>query len=448
MVDVRNTISLFKVPDIQAINIIGQFLDAFLFIYLIQNFFEPKKKTYRQKKYMIEVGSLFAILLFLTDWIMDNNFYSYMIVMMLFPFLYACIYFQGKIFIKVLICLIFFTMMYSLENLTVYFGYYISNNFFISMTIWRILFIFRRIIFKGVLFLTLRLLIIDVMRANAKLTNVYWYFMAAICVADYIIFEYILKHPVNDKIALTQGLILSVFCILVPIICYYMVSLVLKIGEIHKVTMAQTIWIETQQQHLKEMEDMQETMRQFRHDYKSHLFCIDALVVEKNYAELHQYLEELHQLPMETTEMIPYTKNNSLNLVLNQKRKTADKAGVDFQIQADMDADYSGKVQIYDLNALLSNLCDNAIEAASKVKNGKICLRLMKKKAYLKIEMENSTSGNVLEENPQFETSKKNKELHGMGIKIIKNIVKTYDGMYETQATKYSLKTNIMLMDE
>ncbi len=374
-----------------------------------------------------------------------------MLVMILFPFAYACIFFRGKVIIKGLICLIFFTMMFSLENLMVYLGYYISDQFLLSMKVWRILFIFRRIFLKVALLLAIRILIIDVMRSKAKIINGYWGFMAGVCVTDYIIFEYILKYPVNNKRALTQGLILSVFCIIVPMACYYMISLIIKIGEINKVAMAQTMWIEMQQQHLEEMEDMQETMRQFRHDYKSHLFCIDALVVDKDYEELHQYLEKLHQLPMDRAEMIPYTKNNSINLVLNQKKKNAQKLGIEFRIKAEIDREPQekpGKVQIYDLNALLSNLCNNAIEAASKVKNGKISLHLARKKAYLKIEIENSTDGNVLELNPQFETSKKNKELHGIGIKIIKNIVKTYDGMYETEATPDSLKISIMLMDE
>lgn len=450
MVDVRKAILLYQLPDIQVINIVGQFLDAFLFIYLIQNFFEPKEMRYRSKNNLLGVGILFAVLLFLTDWVMNNNFYAYMIIMIGFPFFYACIFFRGKVMIKALICLIFFTMMYSLENLVYYTAFYFSDNFQMALDTWRILFIFRRIVFKGALFLVLRILMIDVMRANAKIINGYWYFMTAICVTDYIIFNYILKHPVNDRRALTQGLILSVFCILVPIACYYMISLIVKIEEINKVTVAQETWIQMQGEHLGQIEDMQEAIRQFRHDYKAHLFCMDALVVEKNYEELHRYLEKLHQLPMEQMEITPYTQDNSLNLVLNQKKKMAEKYGVDFQIRVEIgtDSNNRGKVQMYDLNALLSNLCDNAIEAAAKVKHGKVSLHLMKKKAYLKIEVENSADGNLLMQNPKFETSKKNKKLHGLGIKIIKNIVEMYDGMYETEITKHCLKTSILLMDE
>lgn len=450
MVDIRNMPFLFRLPDIQVIHIIGQFLDSFLFIYLIQNFFEPKKKSYRSNKQIMAVGSLFAVLLFLTDLIMDNNFYSYAAVMVLFPFLYACIFFRGKLMIKGLICLIFFTMMFSLESLAIYISYYLADNFFMSMDLWRILFIFRRIILKGILFFIMRILMIDVMRANAKMMNGYWYFMAGVCVTDYMILEYLKQNHKNDRQFLTQGMILSVFCIIVPMICYYMISLTVKIGEINKVTAVQETWIKAQENYLSQMEDMQKTLSQFRHDYKAHLFCMDALVVDQKYEELHCYLEKLHQFPVEKMEIIPYTANNSINLVLNQKQKIAQKEGVRFQIEAQADpiSDQGGKVQIYDLNALLSNLCDNAIEVASKVKNGEVHLSLMRKKAYLKIVIENSTDGNILQKNPEFKTNKKNTQLHGLGIKIIKNIVKSYDGMYETEGTNYSLKTSILLMNK
>lgn len=450
MINVRQIVELYRLPDIQTINIIGQFLDAFLFIYLIQNFFDPKHKSYRSTKVYMTVGSLFAVLLFLTDWVTKNNFYFYVAAMVLFPFLYACIFFEGKIGIKALVCLIFFTMVYSQENLITYISYYFSDNWYLSMNLWRILFIFRRIICKGILYLVVRILMIDVMRANTKVINGYWYFMAAVCAADYMIQDYILKHSINNKTALTQGLILSVFCNIVPITCYYMISLIIKIGEINKVTIAQEIWIKMQEQHLEQMEDMQETMRQFRHDYKAHLFCMDALLMDENYKELHRYLEKLHQNSMEDMELISYSNDNSLNLVLNQKRKMAEKCGVGFEVKAEREnaSGYTGKVQVYDLNVLLSNLCDNAIEAAARVKNGKVRLHITRKKAYLKIEMENSTDGNVLLQNPQLKTTKKNKDFHGFGIRIIKNIVKMYDGMYETEATQHSLKTSIMLMNE
>ncbi|MCI7814082.1 MAG: GHKL domain-containing protein [Lachnospiraceae bacterium] len=450
MINVRQIRQLYQLPDIQAINIIGQFLDAFLFIYLIQNFFEPKQKEYRSRKSWATEGTLFAFLLFLTDWVTKNNFYAYVVIMLVFPFIYACIFFEGKIQIKALVCLIFFTMVYSQENLVTYISYYLSDNWYLDMGLWRMLFIVRRIVFKGILYLEVKVLMIDVMRARTKVMNGYWYFMAGVCVIDYTIVTYVLRHSINDKTALTQGLILSVFCNLVPIACYYMVSLIIKIGEINQVTVAQKTWIQMQEQYLEQMEEMQQTIRQFRHDYTTHLFCIDTLVLDQNYEELHRYLEQLHQTPMEELAVIPYTVNNSLNLLLNQKRKMAEKYGIDFEVNAEIDnpSEHGEKVQIYDLNILVSNLCDNAIEAAAKVDKGKVSLHMMRKKAYLKIEIENSTDGNVLQKNPEFETTKMNREFHGLGIQIIKNIVRRYDGMYETAATQHCLKTSIMLMNE
>ena len=74
-------------------------------------------------------------------------------------------------------------------------------------------------------------------------------------------------------------------------------------------------------------------------------------------------------------------------------------------------------------------------------------MQFSRKKAYVQIEVENSTSGNVMVENPEFLTSKEEKELHGLGIKIIKNIVNSYEGIYETEATEHTFKTRILLMD-
>ena len=105
-------------------------------------------------------------------------------------------------------------------------------------------------------------------------------------------------------------------------------------------------------------------------------------------------------------------------------------------------------VEIYDLNMLVMNLCDNAIEAAARVKNGFVKLKVAKRKAYLHIESENSTSFNVMEKNPEFMTSKAKKEIHGIGIRIIKNIVEKYDGVYKTNSTDSVLITTILLKDE
>lgn len=95
-------------------------------------------------------------------------------------------------------------------------------------------------------------------------------------------------------------------------------------------------------------------------------------------------------------EIVAYTEDGILNLILNQKKRAAQKCGIDFQIEASVPQ--KGMVEIYDLNMLIMNLCDNAIEAAAKVEDGFVKIKIAKRKAYLHIEIENSTEFNVMAE--------------------------------------------------
>lgn len=351
---------------------------------------------------------------------------------------------------KGLVCIIFFTMSSSIENLMGFLMRYFADGHSIAADTAMIIFLFRRIFLKAGLLLVIKTFMIDVVKKSTQDLGGYWYFMAAVCTADCVIYKGVLVKDTTDRLVLTQGLILSVFCLAVPLGCFYTISLVLKLTESNRVRLAQATWMSSQEQQVLQAMEMQEELRKFRHDYKAHLFCLDALVQEENYGEVHRYLEKLHQLPVEEGVIIPYTKSNVLNLVLNQKRAEAVRRGIDFTVKAELEAEtfQSGHIQVFDINTLISNLCDNAIEAAGQVENGRVYVQFSRKKAYVQIEVENSTSGNVLLENPEFLTSKEEKELHGLGIKIVKNIVNAYEGIYETEATEHSLKTRILLMDE
>ncbi len=449
MIDIRTASAMYAYPDIVAVNTIGHLIVAYLCIYLMQNFFEPKKREHRSVKELLMVGTLFAATLFTVDWVMDNQFYFYMGTMILFPFIYACMFFRGKTVLKAMVSVIFFTMLMSIEQLSIEATFYLAEDYLLDIHIWRLIFFLRRTVGVGLLYFIVKVLMIDVMHDNTKMVNSYWYFMAGVCLTDYLVIKYTMR-PSNNYYAKRQGMILTVCCVLVPLICYYMISLIVRLGEAGKTAVAQNTWISAQEKYLAQMEEMQESMHRFRHDYQSHLFCMDALLEDKRYGELHEYLEKLHHQPMDGMNLVPFTENRALNLVLNQKKRQADKAGVDFlaEVGTEVEPKSAGRVQLYDLNALISNLCDNAIEAAAKVKNGQVRFCITKKKAYIKVEIENSTAGNVLEENPEFETDKEQKELHGFGLKIIRNIVETYEGMYETESNDHSLKTSILLLNE
>ncbi len=63
----------------------------------------------------------------------------------------------------------------------------------------------------------------------------------------------------------------------------------------------------------------------------------------------------------------------------------------------------------------------------------------------MSILVSNSIETSVLTDNENLETSKKDKELHGIGIKTIKEIVKKYDGMIQFYEEEKEFCCHILL---
>ena len=91
------------------------------------------------------------------------------------------------------------------------------------------------------------------------------------------------------------------------------------------------------------------------------------------------------------------------------------------------------------MDELIYNLCDNAIEAAGQCEKPSIKLQIAEDNASMYIDIGNTTSGNVLKNNPHMNTTKKDKNMHGFGIMNIRDIIDKYNGTinYEQQGDNY-----------
>ena len=213
-----------------------------------------------------------------------------------------------------------------------------------------------------------------------------------------------------------------------------------------QIGISQKNYIDTQEQYMTQLMTMQDSLRKFKHDYKAHLFCIDNLLIEKNYEELHRYLQNIHDMEKNYEYFQIYTQDNRINAILNQIRYLAEKKEVELTMEI-KNAEIKN-IALYDLNMLLFNLGSNAVDAASKTKEKKVELMLEKNRAYFQIMIQNSVAENPLKENPNFLTTKENKEIHGFGMQIIRNVAEKYQGMIQIDATDERMKINVLLMDE
>lgn len=179
---------------------------------------------------------------------------------------------------------------------------------------------------------------------------------------------------------------------------------------------------------------------QIKHDMKHYIDCSLSLARDGEYTKLMEYLEELSDNKLIFLSDYIRTDNAVLNAVLNSKIQIMKQKGIYVTYSIKM-----GKIEIADtdLSAILSNLLDNAIESCEKNKR-KSCvdIRIFTSAAYLFIHIANTVEEDVAQNNPELKTTKKEKNLHGIGIHSVKRIVSQYDG-----TTKFHQKKNKFIAD-
>lgn len=433
----------FALPDVMVMNTVGQFIDAWMFIYLVNGFFHPRKGFQITRRQTLGLSVLFALALFLVDLTSHNEFYPYYITALLIPLLYSVVFFQGRFINKAIICFIFTSMIICFENFIILFPGFrewreTNHGIFLCS------FFLQRIGTKFLLFWIIRKFLLWPKREKIELPLPCWILDLVVSAGDTLMLV-ILKVPrLVEGVAAQLATLITL--VILPVFLLMIMKYISMAAEKNRIISVQMSQAKLQNQYLRQQIDMTESLRKFRHDYKAHLFCMDTLLSAGKYEELHQYLLSLHQYQYEGIHLRRFVDDESLNIILNQKASLAEKYGICFE--TDILLPDTGKIVMYDLNTLLVNLCDNAIEACATLPEAKIFLGIHKIKAYLMIEITNTCKEDVQRVNPDFLTSKNNPEFHGMGIKIIKNITEKYQGQYQISSTEQSFTTKLMLLDE
>lgn len=417
-------------------NVAGFFIESFFLIYLLSRFFPA-----RQSKAIslwevtvvagaVTVGLLAGDLLSSPTWSMA----VYTALFYLLPLLYATVRLEGSLPMKTLICLLFVLMNSILESMLFLLQFLALNAF--------VVFFFRRVLCKVLLYFIDRFLLLGVSHTQVRVSQAYWVSLAVICTSEYLFMMPVLTEPDAPLLFKVLAIATSIF---IPLSFYYTVTRLVRVMEENQVCISQNRQLELSQQYMTQVNQLSESLRRFRHDYKSHLFCVDALLAEGKYDQLHQYLMELHQSTAHSLSITQYTLNGPLNIVLNQKAEEARHQAIAFK--ASVVYPEESHIRDMDLVTILSNLLDNALEAAKGAPRPTLSVDIRREKAYLRVEVVNATIGDVLSDNPELSTTKSDRSAHGLGLKIVHNIIAHYEGMYQVSGEPGTLKTVVLLLD-
>ena len=207
--------------------------------------------------------------------------------------------------------------------------------------------------------------------------------------------------------------------------------------------------VKAMKQRLEEAENFYGSIRKVRHEMKNHMANIKGLAETGQYGEIDGYIQRM-DASMQALEYKYATGNAVTDVIINDKWRKAEKAGIRFEV----DFRYSGGIPVFDLGIILDNLLDNAIEACEKLERGKgfIHLDLKQKKQFLLLTVENSFDGalSMQEENSLPHTTKQSvhPEIvteHGIGLKNVHDMAERYYGGVKIKVKKDIFHVTVML---
>ena len=194
---------------------------------------------------------------------------------------------------------------------------------------------------------------------------------------------------------------------------------------------------------IENMENFINEMKSVKHDIKNQLLTINNYLSSNKIKEAKNYINALTNEYLPNIQNVIVTKNNAFDAIINSKIAFAVKKNIFMEVNIRKDTIVNWNAA--EITALFGNLLDNAIEAAQLSKEKRIELNICQEGEYLSILITNSIRSSVLKENQSLETSKKNKELHGIGLKSIQNIVKKHNGMIQFYEEENEFCCHILL---
>lgn len=200
---------------------------------------------------------------------------------------------------------------------------------------------------------------------------------------------------------------------------------------------------------MEEVASFYDGMGRVKHEMRNHLTNIRGLAVKGDYQEMERYIMRISD-SLDAFEFTVRTGNAVTDVIVNDKRKAAQKAGVRFGAEFAYPA--SEGYDPYDVGVILHNLLQNALEACERMERGEkyILLSGRRKKRFFLIEVRNSFEGEVaFDGDTGLPVSVKGKEpfLHGMGLSNVKREALKYMGDVDIRAEGKEFCVTVLLQE-
>jgi sensor histidine kinase YesM len=192
-------------------------------------------------------------------------------------------------------------------------------------------------------------------------------------------------------------------------------------------------------QEFQAIQHTQNQIHSLRHDWSNHLMLLSEYIYARKYPEAQDYISQLKE-NIRATYNYSNTGNYDVDCILNYYLAKAEEYGCD--ITTSFSIPVESFLSSFDLNILMSNLLENALEAlrCSEDKKLDICLRYEKNLFYISVY--NTFQTPIQPDKNFFRTTKKDSVHHGYGFQNMDAVIHKYEG-----TSSFQIKGNLFMAD-
>ena len=167
-----------------------------------------------------------------------------------------------------------------------------------------------------------------------------------------------------------------------------------------------------------------------RHEERHRIVALESAYKKGDYETLGKMLQDMRG-QCEHLAQTHFSKNFVVNAILQDAAYRAARAGISFDATASVSAEIP--ISENELCALLMNMLDNAIEAASRcTEKSFIRFKAEERNGFLAVKCENSFIEEPKQDkNGQYISTKDEKESHGFGLKLMNAVAEKYHSMLD-----------------
>ena len=190
----------------------------------------------------------------------------------------------------------------------------------------------------------------------------------------------------------------------------------------------------------------EEKVKALRHDMKHHLCEIKILASQNKNGAIEEYINDMEGFignPDEIVSSGNAEMDSVMNYMLRRAKRELHTVNVNVQLPDDVG-------HVFDLNVILGNLMENAIDAAALTEEKFLDFSVEMKQGFLRLQIENSYRSEALRrEQGRLLSSKAGEGLHGIGLENVRKIVEKYNGKMDVDpGEKRFCVTLILYMPE